>query len=422
MFHGDGYAINNLCAANFASTTYLSLVLILSNGPAFHSFQVSYIPWAVAGTAYPGLVLAAYLINAKIAVKVALRSVPESLDVSSTRVQAVAALCVTLDDFDLAACSPEHLISLVTKLSFFQTIRVSDLDGQPLAYALAATWKLVHHVYAVARLEVVAPDDDDLSPAPESVPWHLWVHSATCFESATGRTLLLPTSTEVQDHLQTVFNYAVALIHLPHANARFLVARTLQQMYAVGVGPLPLPTFVCVLCTLAGSGDISPALASSAALTFVRVCRMYNPTTDMAPALASDDLNLTHILGFLGRPKGDGHAAAATPRRSSSSSAEVLAHLVRLVVIQRRQALRGEFANVVQGLVQEGLGGHLPPGDLNGRGQMLLDKFLGMLEVSRTLLLGHLHDSFSLNEVAYVRHLELVVQLQGTTTSVESVA
>ncbi|KAF0761828.1 hypothetical protein AaE_003385, partial [Aphanomyces astaci] len=148
---------------------------------------------------------------------------------SLPRVQAVAALCVTLDDFDLAACSPEHLISLVTKLSFFQTIRVSDLDGQPLAYALAATWKLVHHVYAVARLEVVAPDDDDLSPAPESVPWHLWVHSATCFESATGRTLLLPTSTEVQDHLQTVFNYAVALIHLPHAKARFLVARTLQQ-------------------------------------------------------------------------------------------------------------------------------------------------------------------------------------------------
>ncbi|RHY95205.1 hypothetical protein DYB37_001092 [Aphanomyces astaci] len=332
-FHGDGYAINNLCAANFASATYLSLVLILSNGPAFHSFQVSSIPWAVAGTAYPGLVVAAYLINAKIAIKVALRSVPDSLDVSSRRVQAVAALCVTLDDFDLAACSPEHLISLVTKLSFFHTTRVSDLDGQPLAYALAATWKLVHHVYAVARLEVVAPDDDDLSPAPESVPWHLWVHSATCFESATGRTLLLPTSTEVQDHLQTVFNYAVALIHLPHAKARFLVARTLQQMYAAGVGPLPLPTFVCVLCTLAGSGDISPVLASSAALTFVRVCRMYNPTSDIAPALASDELNLMHMLGFLGRPKGDGcHAAAATPRRSSSSSAEVIAHLVRLVV------------------------------------------------------------------------------------------
>ncbi|ETV96385.1 hypothetical protein H310_10538 [Aphanomyces invadans] len=509
-FRGDGYAANNLYAAMFASAAYLSVVVAVAHGPGFDVFQTnSTVAWIAAAALYPGIVVAAYLFNAHVArdVAVPVRSVLGALDAASLRVKTVAALCLAQDNYDLSAWTNESLVAILDKLEYVETVPVEAFDGRAMAYALTATWTVARYAWHLTPLAV-----DEDSPDETFVPRHMWVKLApsTCFDILHEN---VPATASAQARLRIVHASAVAMIEVPHATAQFMVARTLQEMFASGIGRLDLATLVRVVCVLCGAVESPPALASSAGLTLQRLCAVYSAADDIVPVVVADEANVEHLLRFLQRPRG------APLLRGHVQSAEVVTHLLRLAarhiqdaalnpsdsmpessstlfqaawsnwhdqyfvstaleetslalhragenftalhaarlamtktnrvtppapaprppkwaslrrpaavrptdgskylsremwqVVLMRQSVRDEFAGAVQGLLHEGFAGHVGPGDLNGRGQRLLQKVLGMINTSPTLVLGHLHDSFPSVEVAYVRHLQLLAHLQG---------
>ncbi|RHY34819.1 hypothetical protein DYB32_000625 [Aphanomyces invadans] len=466
LFRGDGYAANNLYAAMFASAAYLSVVVAVAHGPGFDVFQTnSTVAWIAAAALYPGIVVAAYLFNAHVArdVAVPVQSVLGALDAASLRVKTAAALCLAQDNYDLSAWTNESLVAILDKLEYVETVPVEAFDGRAMAYALTATWTVARYAWHLTPLAV-----DEDSPDETFVPRHMWVKLApsTCFDILHEN---VPATASAQARLRIVHASAVAMIEVPHATAQFMVARTLQEMFASGIGRLDLATLVRVVCVLCGAVESPPALASSAGLTLQRLCAVYSAADDIVPARHIQDAALNpsdsmpessstlfqaawsnwHDQYFVSTAleetslalhrAGENftalHAArlamtktnrvtppaprppkwASLRRPAAVRPSDGSTYLSREMwqVVLTRQSVRDEFAGAVQGLLHEGFAGHVGPGDLNGRGQRLLQKVLGLINTSPTLVLGHLHDSFPLVEVAYVRHLQLLAHLQG---------